>query len=39
MSVVDAVASTAVDVTVGVVKATGKAMVKVVDVVTPEAKD
>ena len=39
MSIVDAVASTAVDVTVGVAKATGKVIIKVVDVVTPDAKD
>ncbi|MFT5116777.1 MAG: hypothetical protein ACI9NY_000300 [Kiritimatiellia bacterium] len=39
ISVVDAVASTAVDVTVGAVKATGKVIVKLVDVVTPDAND
>jgi hypothetical protein len=39
ISIVDAVASTAIDVTVGAVKATGKAIVKVVDVVTPDAED
>lgn len=36
VSAVDAVASTAVDITVGAVKVTGKAVGKVVDVVTPD---
>jgi hypothetical protein len=39
VSIADAVLSTAVDVTVGAVKATGKAVGKVVDVVTPDGKD
>ncbi len=36
VSILDAAASTAVDVTVGAVKATGKAVGKAVDAVTPD---
>lgn len=39
ISVVDAAASTVVDVAVGAAKATGKVVGKVVDVVTPDDDD